>query len=78
MWHLETQFNGGHGSVKFTVGLDDLKSLPHPDGSMVLWIPIPREQNRRGLQMQRANYLNKRMKRNCGLEALVLRFGVNS
>jgi len=30
MWHLGTWFSGGLGSVRFTVGLDDLKGLFQP------------------------------------------------
>ena len=30
MWHLGTWFSGGLGSVRFMVGLDDLKSLFEP------------------------------------------------
>lgn len=30
--HLGTQFSGGYGSVKFTIGLNDLKGLFQPKG----------------------------------------------
>ena len=30
MWHLGTWFSGGLGSVRFMVGLDDLKGLFQP------------------------------------------------
>jgi len=30
MWPLETWFSGGLGSIRFTVGLSDLKSLFQP------------------------------------------------
>ena len=29
-WHLRTRFSGGLDSVRFTVGLDDLKGLFQP------------------------------------------------
>jgi len=29
-WHLRTWFSGGHGSGKFTAGLDEIKGLFRP------------------------------------------------